>query len=477
MTALLKDLIQSEKEISRPSQQEAGFKSVAESDVTCASCRWFKSEDGGNEEGYCHLIQNAPSDISDASTCDRHEAALSPDSVTEPIEDESVKEIDFTETVPATEVPPIVETEPETAPVLMEAKSDDAPIDRSMPKSPLIGILDRVEAKIKAALGNPFKSSDPDGTGFKVAGNQFLIVWSNNFEDRDGELFTQKAMDDYVARVEGEVVPPPELWLWHAGKETRIGEAAWVARHGHFLLAVGEFDTGVRAERARAYFQKHARKTGVSHGYTYPADQFDGKHKPALYHAFNTFEISLLPRGREANRFTTLERIKQMALKPEQKKYVEDVFGEAALTELDEAGKAIEEAGAAYKDYLAPSDAVADASPAESADMKAFVTELISDNANLATLIVAGARKQTAEKAAFDARLEDLTTAWGAKFEKQAADIAALQDQLDSRPKSASKAEETELDVAKLQAITEQADRQQAVKDNFWQTTYVPESA
>ena len=417
------------KEVSRLSQDEAGFKDVSEDAKSCASCRWFDGKAGG----MCLLVQNYPADVTAKSVCARHE-----------------------------EVEPVFESagapEPDDAPV-KEHVADAA--SAAIEESP--SILKQVWTFVKSIF--PANSADDadaaEANGIKVHGNTFLIVWSNNFEDRDGEIFTQKAIDDYISRVDGGVVPPPDVWLWHAGKDTRVGAASWVARHGHFLLAVGDFDATANGQRAKAYFLKHARRIGVSHGFTYPREQFDGRH----YHAFNTFEISLLPRGKEANRFTTLERIKEMALKPEQKKFVEDVFGAEALTDLDAAGKAIEDAGAAYKDYLAPQDAeTADA--AEDADLKALVADLIRDNAQLAQLVVAGGKAQLAQKDAFDARAADLNS----KLDTALTDLAALKEQLDGRPRSASEAKETELTAERLAAIEKQAEAQNLVRHPFWGT-------
>lgn len=195
------------------------------------------------------------------------------------------------------------------------------------------------------------RDAPPQQTRLKVNGNQWVIVWSNNFEDREGEIFTQKAIDDYITRVDTGIVEPPDLWVHHAGPETKIGKAKWVGRHGHFVLAGGTFDETEKARKARDYYERRANKTSVSHGFTFPAWGFDGKH----YNQFNTFEISLLPRGAEANRYTTLQGVRSMTLDDKKRRYLANVFGEDTveemLTDLDNAGKALEETQAAFKDF------------------------------------------------------------------------------------------------------------------------------
>lgn len=215
-------------------------------------------------------------------------------------------------------------------------------------------VEDNVFARVWNALQQRLGAKD-DGelTSLKVVGNHWLITWSNDFKDRDGEIFTRKAIDDYVQRVDMGVVPKPELWVWHIGKQVRVGEADWVARLGHFSIAAGSFDGGAAGQAAKAYYSAHAKETGVSHGFSFPAEQFDGKH----YHQFNTFEISLLPRGSEANLYTSLEGVKQMALDDRKRKYLETVFGkdhaERMLKDWDERGKALEAFEVEYKDFVA----------------------------------------------------------------------------------------------------------------------------
>jgi hypothetical protein len=260
-----------------------------------------------------------------------------------------------------------------------EADEDTAEVATVNVPSGVRRLMVNIGAAVEKALGR--KSSD-DFTGFKVQGNHFLCVWSNNFKDRDGELFTAKAIDDYVSRADMGVVPLPELWVWHIGKSVRIGEADWVGRQGHFLFAAGTFDADDKAQAAKAYYAKHAAKTTISHGFTFPPEQFDGKQ----YHQFNTFEISLLPTGVEANLYTSLAGVKAMELSDTKKQYMAEVFGkeraEQILADWEKRGKALEELGVAFKDFVG-TDENADALTAARKDAqgkaeKAFA-ELLSD--------------------------------------------------------------------------------------------------
>lgn len=285
-------------------------------------------------------------------------------------------------------------------------------------------------------------------TDLKVVGNHWFMSWSNNFADRDKEIFTEKAIKRYVARTDAGITPLPELWVWHVGKQVRIGEAEMVGYHDHFLLAAGTFDATPQAQKARDYYEANAHKTRVSHGYAYPPDQFDGKH----YHEFNTFEISLLPRGVEANLFTSLEGVKAMALKPDQIKYLEEVFGKeyvkTKLGDLTERGKALEELGVEYKDFsdVTPSERVMDEGT------KALLSDLLEDTATAVSAATA------ALKAVKQVQSE---------FSVIKADFAG-------RPRKASEAPETELTEANVDArmreIRESVAAQSRVVHKFWNT-------
>lgn len=290
----------------QPSQDEVNYTPLsADPAQLCGGCRWFNGSHRFEGDPVCHLIYNWPMDIVATGHCDRWEAIPDP--------------------------------EPEPMPVT---------------------IVEPEQKSLRQRLLDTFKNfttRDQIGTGFKVEGNHWVATWSNNFEDRDGEIFPAKAIDDYVWRVDMGLVPPPDLQVWHLGEPTTIGKADWVGREGHFLVAAGEFGADEGAQAAKGFYTKNAHKTALSHGFTFDAGQFDGKH----YHQFNTFEITLLPMGKEANRYTTLDGVKAMKLTDEKVQYLKQVFGPeratAILGDLEKKGKALEDLGAEYKDFLAVS--------------------------------------------------------------------------------------------------------------------------
>ena len=310
----------------------------------------------------------------------------------------------------------------------------------------------------EAAAGQVAKAlrgTSDEITGFKVAGNHWLAVWSNNFKDRDGEVFTQQAMEDYVARVDLRVTPPPSLWVWHAGKQVEIGSTDYVGTHGHFLMAAGQFYMTPAAQAAKGYYARHAKDTGISHGFTYPSDKFDGKH----YHQFNTFEISLLPRGTEANLYTSLEGVKAMALDERKVKYLKDVFGEdhatKILAEWEARGKALEDLGVEFKDFTPT--AAADATP-ETVEAEKAHTDLLAD------VLESSAEPVTAALEAVRA-----VKAARAEIETLRGEIDALRNEMQLRPRVASQDKQTEVKESDLpDAMQKAIDEQKKIVDPFW---------
>lgn len=395
----------------------------------CAGCRWFEtygSEYSRQDE--CHLVQNWPLAIEPTGYCDRYEAYPLPQPITQ------------------TPMPVVI--------------VDPTELDTGAAEVRDKALFDRIWDGIQKRLG--WKSNEPLTTGFKVEGNHWLAVWSNNFKDRDGELFTAKAMDDYVARADMGAVPLPELWVWHAGKQVAIGSADWVSTHDHFLMAAGQFYGAAAAKTAKAYYAKHAPETGISHGYTYPESKFDGK----AYHQFNTFEISLLPRGAEANWYTSLEGVKAMPLSEDKQKYLKEVFGEEHATRIladwEKRGKALETIGVEFKDFAAPNGETQAASTSAKAvdaaekSLKDLFPELVEGSAEAVTVALEAARRVKtveADNAVLRAELKDIRA------------------ELNLKPKSVAQGGGAVLDPEKGKAVYAEVEQQFAKKDDFWGTT------
>ncbi len=242
----------------------------------------------------------------------------------------------------------------------------------------LFDAMNRLQRATKALKALTETHDDEPFAGFQVKNDLWFATWTNSFEDRAGDIFPQKALDAYVARVDAGDVEPPQLWSWHT-PGTRMGQAAWVARHGHFMIAVGTFDDTADGRAGKAYYAKHSKDLGVSHGFTYPPAQYVN----GTFEYFDTFEISPLPRGSEANSYTWYEAVvqgaKAMAVSDKKRKHLEAIFGvegaKKKLAELDKRGKELEQLGVAYKSVKAEdTDA-----PATEDEPRAEILTLLGD--------------------------------------------------------------------------------------------------
>lgn len=216
------------------------------------------------------------------------------------------------------------------------------------------------------------KRKDDEQPAFKaLGGGWWYAIFTNAFIDRDGEILSEDAQEKYVRRVKAGMVPMPELWLHHT-EGARIGQATYVDRVGKSTYALGKFDDNAVGKAAERYYKRHSNESALSHGFNYPiwARGADG-----VYKAFNTFEISVLPRGSESNPYTTFDVVKElnkMPVTPAAEKYIREVLGAqadtvlATLDEKETRDKALEDAGVKFKDFVdLPADETPEATKAE----------------------------------------------------------------------------------------------------------------
>lgn len=349
----------SEKMMMRPTQAEAQYVTLSgEAGKACANCRWFDGSDGG---GYCHLIENYPEDILPTGYCSRWEGKpVAEEPTTTTIEADSVL------VLPPMEMGSMARSEDKAGRVLSKRNAGKI-------TSALMAIKDVL---LNAGLVNmedmPDAMSKGTFTVFKANGKDYWkAVWTNNFKDRDGEILSETAHDRYLARVEKKLVPMPELWYWHI-PGTKHGQALWLGRVDHLMLAVGGFD---ETPRARAFIKGHRKsREKVSHGFHFPT----WAKKDGVYLDYNTFEISPLPPDAAANPYTGFEGSTDMAISEAQRAGLIRLLGEKEATEIlaeaEQKSKEIEKGGVAYKDYadVPAAEQAAKAKSADDAESKAL---------------------------------------------------------------------------------------------------------
>jgi hypothetical protein len=329
-------------------------------------------------------------------------------------------------------------------------------------------LLDTVIGAYRALLGEG-KLELKTAAGFKAVGDRWFAWWSNSFEDHDGEFFAEKAIDEYVRRVDVGAVPMPELWLWHT-PGTRHGKAEWVGRIGHFAVAAGTFDDTPAGKAAQAHYAKQGADYGMSHGFTYDPGQ---KSDDGVFHQFNTFELSVLPAKAAANPYTAFTEVYAMEMDEEKRAFLARVLGSDDLaaqliTATEDKSRAMEQMDVRYKDFVqmdAPVAEAADASTEDGAkddmpmdapaaedsapapaDLGAFVESITEDVAALANAVnglIGKLEQVTAQGAAEKARHVDEIAALRAE-------VKALRDAIDLRPRSATTDPATEVEASAL---------------------------
>ena len=175
-----------------------------------------------------------------------------------------------------------------------------------------IAITTAVEYKAKEAWETIVEKADIDLSGverpnrrnwFKTFGDNNWLAWySNNFEDREGEIISLNALREFTDEANKGSVPMPELWFHHI-KGTRHGIAQALFLVDHFAMAYGVFDdptVNKFVTPMKSWYDKQEFIT-VSHGFEYEAKD---KTLDGVYQKIRTYEISSLPAGREANSLT-----------------------------------------------------------------------------------------------------------------------------------------------------------------------------
>jgi len=195
--------------------------------------------------------------------------------------------------------------------------------------------LDAGMASDSEKVEKPFLDMSQE-SGFKVVQDRYWVAWySNNFRDKDGEVFAESSIDNYNDKVNSGEWDAPELWMFHE-ENLKHGKALKTFRIGHFQMAVGIFDDPDEnpiVEPLIKYYQ--ANPVTMSHGYFYDPAKFSDN----TYYWHRTFEISTLKPGREANPyFTSLQEVNEMKsrkLAGDDRKFVASIIGEDLLTQME----------------------------------------------------------------------------------------------------------------------------------------------
>lgn len=301
----------------------------------CANCRFFQNKDWNP----CLIVKNKPDPILATGWCNRWEQR----------EEETDEGINIRER--DGELIVRVGERAATKEHYEDEDDDEEPQDEKSLKAKAFDILKGLLQPENKVFDTPM--------GFKLHptnDNRWYAWWTNNFEDRDKQLFSEASIDRYIKLVQDEKKwPYPELWFGHM-ENTRHGVADVVTKIGHFAFATGTFDDPDEnwlVDHMKSFY-RDAKSVEVSHGFWYDQEKLSDD---GVYDAFLTFEISALPTGWAANPYTSFDEVTKMSEKglSERHRQVlkEAGFNDEFLARIEEgadmAGERVKERGVRFK--------------------------------------------------------------------------------------------------------------------------------
>lgn len=383
-------------------QTQVAYTTLSTNDnQACANCIFFRDTGyDGIEYQHCAIVSAYPDPILPTGICNHWEAKPEP---------------------PANVVEQVAEV---IAPAVAEAVETVAETIAISAEHPKKTVLQRA----REALFPPRESGDFNV--FKGSDGQWYWIakYTNAYEDKEGEIFTEKAHEDYIRRVDMGLVDKPELWVWHT-KGTKHGQADVVFGVGRIVVAVGHFDDTPAAKKAIQFYQKNAAKIKLSHGALAPKWAI----KDGVIDAYNTFEISVLPKGAESNPYTSYEAVKSMQPDPKKLDWVATILGkekaEAIVTETTTLGKSLDEMEVRYKDFAQVSQTPSEQPTEAQKNMSEAFVEMVKDFGQTVGLLQAMEKRQDETD-----KLVKSLKAQNEAYEKEVTELRALVNAGPRRP-------------------------------------------
>ncbi len=223
------------------------------------------------------------------------------------------------------------------------------------------------------------------------AGKNYLVIWTTNaFRDREGEIFSTKAIEDYVDRRDQTGIKD-RVWFWHV-KGSDFATVEWQGLVGKFLVEVAAVDDTAYGQKMfhavqhpEDYPDLLPHGWGSSHGYLYRASDKQNH----VYSFFEKYETTLLPYHRASNTYGGLKEVIAMAKMTEEKKLaLATLVGEDKVKEIlgqpEKATELLTLLGVDTKELAEEQPEVEGETPAAEAEVEAAVTseEVVEEEAN-----------------------------------------------------------------------------------------------
>jgi len=182
-----------------------------------------------------------------------------------------------------------------------------------------------------------FKMTADKGVAIKeVNGKPWIITWSSNgFEDRDKEIVSTKALENWSAKI-NEQENKGFFNLWHISN-TDFAEKHFTMVPGRMLIEGGPFLDNAKGKAALQFFKQHLEGHkelapegwGCSIEFKYLPDE----REKGIFENVEITRTSILPRYSAANIHTQIKELK-MSMTKEQAKAAEVVFGKELANSL-----------------------------------------------------------------------------------------------------------------------------------------------
>ena len=175
----------------------------------------------------------------------------------------------------------------------MVCKDCGAPINASMKACPKCGSKITMKAFQESIPAQSFVFKEGDNY-------RWVLLSSNGYRDRDGEIISTKALERDVALWELEGAQPQPLRWWHVAltkdysRGIEVGTTDFRMMHGRTLVESGTFIDPVIGEAVFKAQDSLAASVGFRHSHNQP-------NSDKIFESVNIFERSLLPKGRQSN--------------------------------------------------------------------------------------------------------------------------------------------------------------------------------
>ena len=170
----------------------------------------------------------------------------------------------------------------------------------------------------------------------EIDGEPWIITWSSNaFEDRDKEIISTKALEQWSEKINRQDVKG-FFNLWHLAN-TDFAKKEWTGVPGRILVEAGPFLKNEKGKAALEFFKQHLENHqeiapegwGCSIEFKYLPDE----RETGIFENVEITRTSILPRFAAANIHTQIKEIK-MSMTDEQKQAAMAVFGKELGTSL-----------------------------------------------------------------------------------------------------------------------------------------------